>query len=122
MIEESVAFLVAQGKRVLFDAEHFFDGYALDSVYAFDCLRAATDAGAERVVLCDTNGGTLPSLVGAIVEEARASSTRRRSSGFTPTTTPVAQSRTRWSRSRRGPPRSRARSTASASAPATPTW
>ena len=70
MIEESVAFLVAQGKRVLFDAEHFFDGYALDSGYAFDCLRAATDAGAERVVLCDTNGGTLPSTVGAVVARA----------------------------------------------------
>jgi 2-isopropylmalate synthase len=70
MIEESVAFLVAQGKRVLFDAEHFFDGYALDSSYAFDCLRAATDAGAERVVLCDTNGGTLPSAVGAVVAQA----------------------------------------------------
>jgi 2-isopropylmalate synthase len=69
MIEESIAFLVAQGKRVLFDAEHFFDGYALDSGYAFDCLRAAAEAGAERVVLCDTNGGTLPSLVGAIVDE-----------------------------------------------------
>jgi 2-isopropylmalate synthase len=71
MIEESVAFLVAQGKRVLFDAEHFFDGYALDSGYALDCLRAATDAGAERVVLCDTNGGTLPSAVGAVVALAR---------------------------------------------------
>jgi 2-isopropylmalate synthase len=71
MIEESVAFLVAQGKRVLFDAEHFFDGYALDSIYALDCLRAATDAGAERLVLCDTNGGTLPSTVGAVVERAR---------------------------------------------------
>jgi 2-isopropylmalate synthase len=69
MIEESIAFLLAQGKRVLFDAEHFFDGYTLDSGYAFDCLRAAADAGAERVVLCDTNGGTLPSLVGAIVDE-----------------------------------------------------
>jgi 2-isopropylmalate synthase len=70
MIEESVAFLVAQGKRVLFDAEHFFDGYALDSGYALDCLRAATDAGAERVVLCDTNGGTLPSTVGVVVAQA----------------------------------------------------
>jgi 2-isopropylmalate synthase len=69
MIEESIAFLLAQGKRALFDAEHFFDGYALDSGYAFDCLRAAADAGAERVVLCDTNGGTLPSHVGAIVDE-----------------------------------------------------
>ncbi|HEY3759808.1 MAG TPA: citramalate synthase [Solirubrobacteraceae bacterium] len=71
MIEESVAFLVAQGKRVLFDAEHFFDGYALDAGYALDCLRAAADAGAERVVLCDTNGGTLPSAIAASVRSAR---------------------------------------------------
>jgi 2-isopropylmalate synthase len=71
MIEESVAFLVAQGKRVVFDAEHFFDGYALDSAYALDCLRAAADAGAERVVLCDTNGGALPSAIAASVRSAR---------------------------------------------------
>ena len=60
MIDDSIAFLVRQGKRVLFDAEHFFDGLALDPGYALDCLRAAADAGAERVVLCDTNGGSLP--------------------------------------------------------------
>ncbi len=71
MIEESVAFLVAQGKRVLLDAEHFFDGYALDAGYALDCLRAAADAGAERVVLCDTNGGSLPSTVARVVARAR---------------------------------------------------
>jgi 2-isopropylmalate synthase len=70
MIEESVAFLVAQGKRVLFDAEHFFDGYALDSAYALDCLRAAAAGGAERVVLCDTNGGALPSVISASVRRA----------------------------------------------------
>jgi 2-isopropylmalate synthase len=71
MIEESVAFLVGQGKRVVFDAEHFFDGYVLDSGYALDCLRAAADAGAERVVLCDTNGGALPSAIGTGVRRAR---------------------------------------------------
>ncbi len=60
MIADSVAFLVGAGKRVLFDAEHFFDGFALDPGYALDCLRAAAGAGAERVVLCDTNGGSLP--------------------------------------------------------------
>jgi len=60
MIADSVAFLVDAGKRVLLDAEHFFDGFALDAGYALDCLRAAADAGAERVVLCDTNGGSLP--------------------------------------------------------------
>src|ERR671938_163338 len=56
MIEESVAFLVAQGKRVIYDAEHFFDGWRDDRDYALACLRAAHDAGAETVVLCDTNG------------------------------------------------------------------
>ena len=45
---------------MLLDAEHFFDGFARDPGYALDCLRAAADAGAERVVLCDTNGGSLP--------------------------------------------------------------
>jgi 2-isopropylmalate synthase len=60
MISESVAFLVAQGKRVVYDAEHFFDGFADDQGYALSCLRAAADAGAETVVCCDTNGGTLP--------------------------------------------------------------
>ncbi len=69
MIGESIAFLLAEGKRVLFDAEHFFDGYALDRDYALQCLRAAADAGAERVVLCDTNGGTLPSAVAGVVRE-----------------------------------------------------
>src|SRR4029077_2269723 len=73
MIADSVAFLVAAGKRVLLDAEHFFDGFALDAGYALDCLRAAADAGAERVVLCDTNGGSLPPQVRtpfAVVGEA----------------------------------------------------
>jgi 2-isopropylmalate synthase len=73
MIADSVAFLVAAGKRVLFDAEHFFDGFELDPGYALDCLRAAAGAGAERVVLCDTNGGSLPRQVRtalAVVGEA----------------------------------------------------
>ena len=60
MISDSVAFLVGQGKRVIYDAEHFFDGFADDSDYALRCLRAAADAGAETVTCCDTNGGTLP--------------------------------------------------------------
>ena len=60
MIEESVAFLVASGRRVLFDAEHFFDGCVVDKAYAFEALRAAKRGGAHTLVLCDTNGGTLP--------------------------------------------------------------
>jgi 2-isopropylmalate synthase len=73
MIGDSIAFLVRAGKRVLFDAEHFFDGFAEDPGYALDCLRAAADAGAERVVLCDTNGGSLPPQMRtalAVVREA----------------------------------------------------
>ncbi len=65
MIEESVAFLVAAGKRVVYDAEHFFVGYAEHPEYALRCLRAAAQAGAETVVCCDTNGGTLPDEVAA---------------------------------------------------------
>ena len=60
MIGESIAYLLAHGKRVLFDAEHFFDGIEEDVGYALQCVRVAADAGAERVVLCDTNGGSLP--------------------------------------------------------------
>src|SRR3984885_9526942 len=60
MIEESVAFLRGEGKRVFYDAEHFFDGYGADPVYALRCLRTAIDAGAESIILCDTNGATLP--------------------------------------------------------------
>jgi 2-isopropylmalate synthase len=73
MISESVAFLVRHGKRVLLDAEHFFDGFAEDPGYALDCARAAADAGAERIVLCDTNGGSLPPQIRvamAVVSEA----------------------------------------------------
>ena len=71
MIEESIAYLVDHGKRVIFDAEHFFDGFVLDSAYALECVRAAAESEAERVVLCDTNGGSLPTLVGDVVREVR---------------------------------------------------
>jgi 2-isopropylmalate synthase len=63
MIAESVGFLVSEGKRVIYDAEHFFDGFADDPGYALDCLRAAAGAGAQTVVCCDTNGGTLPDQI-----------------------------------------------------------
>ena len=64
MIADSVAFLVAEGKRVIYDAEHFFDAFYHDRAYALRCLRAAVEAGAENVTLCDTNGATLPAGVG----------------------------------------------------------
>ena len=67
MIGESVAYLRAHGRRVFYDAEHFFDGYRADPDYAVQTLRAAADAGAECVILCDTNGGALPGFVGEVV-------------------------------------------------------
>ena len=65
-IAKSIAHLVAQGREALFDAEHFFDGYKANPDYALACLKAAHDAGARWVVLCDTNGGTLPDEIGQI--------------------------------------------------------
>ncbi|MGI6105440.1 MAG: citramalate synthase [Raoultibacter sp.] len=69
MISESIAYLKAKGKRVVFDAEHFFDGYKADSAYAMECLRAAVDAGADSLDLCETNGGALPFEVEEICRE-----------------------------------------------------
>ncbi|MFZ5895703.1 MAG: citramalate synthase [Myxococcota bacterium] len=69
MIEESVAFLRASGKTVVYDAEHFFDGYRADASYALETLRAAARGGAEVITLCDTNGGSLPWDVEAVVKE-----------------------------------------------------
>jgi 2-isopropylmalate synthase len=63
MIADSIAFLVGEGKRVVYDAEHFFDGFRDDEAYALECLRAAAGAGAETVVLCDTNGSSLPDQI-----------------------------------------------------------
>jgi 2-isopropylmalate synthase len=63
MIGDSVAYCRGAGKRVVFDAEHFFDGYRDDPGYALECVRAAAAAGAENVTLCDTNGGSLPAFV-----------------------------------------------------------
>ena len=65
MIADSISFLREQGKRPVYDAEHFFDGYRDDSAYALECVRAAAEAGAENVTLCDTNGGSLPHFVAA---------------------------------------------------------
>ncbi|MEA2272548.1 MAG: 2-isopropylmalate synthase [Solirubrobacteraceae bacterium] len=73
MIGESVAFLVGAGKRVVYDAEHFFDGWRDDREYALRCLQAAADAGAETVTLCDTNGSSLPAQVGEATAAALAS-------------------------------------------------
>ena len=72
IIEASVAYLRAQGRRVIYDAEHFFDGYRADPAYALETLRAAVRGGAEMVVLCDTNGGSLPWDVAAVARTVKA--------------------------------------------------
>lgn len=71
MIEESVAYLVQHGRGVIYDAEHFFDGYKEDADYALATLEAALRGGAETLVLCDTNGGTLPWEVEEIIRAVR---------------------------------------------------
>jgi 2-isopropylmalate synthase len=71
-IRASVAHIVAQGREALFDAEHFFDGWKANAPYALECLRAAFEAGARWIVLCDTNGGTLPHEVYGIVKQVIA--------------------------------------------------
>ena len=72
IIEESLAYLKAQDRRVIYDAEHFFDGYKLDCAYAIETLRAAIRGGAETVVLCDTNGGTMPWELERIIREVKS--------------------------------------------------
>ena len=67
MVHDSVAFLKAAGRTVFFDAEHFFDGYANNAGYAIEVCQAAASAGADAIVLCDTNGGTLPHEVLRVV-------------------------------------------------------
>jgi len=71
MIGESVAHARARGRETMFDAEHFFDGYKSNPAYALDCVREAHRAGARWIVLCDTNGGTMPEQVYAIVSAVK---------------------------------------------------
>jgi 2-isopropylmalate synthase len=73
MVRDSIAFLASEGRRVFFDAEHFFDGYRLNRSFALAVLAAAEEAGADRLVLCDTNGGALPPDVSRVVGEVRES-------------------------------------------------
>lgn len=70
MIDDTIRFLAERGKEVIFDAEHFFDGYKDNKEYAMQTIKTAKEAGAKTVVLCDTNGGTLPGEIEAIVKEA----------------------------------------------------
>lgn len=72
IIEQSLAYLKAAGRRVIYDAEHFFDGWRADRAYALETLRAAVRGGAETLVLCDTNGGSMPWQIAEAVREVRA--------------------------------------------------
>ena len=72
MIADSVSYLKKQGREVVFDAEHFFDGYKANSDYALTCLATAAHAGADSIDLCDTNGGTLPFEIEEIVRAVAA--------------------------------------------------
>jgi len=72
VIRDSVDYLRRHTGEVIFDAEHFFDGYKDDAEYALDCLKAAADGGASTIVLCDTNGGNLPSLIATATRHAAA--------------------------------------------------
>lgn len=72
MIDESIRFLVARGKKVIYDAEHFFDAWRADQGYSLECLRTAAAAGAINLTLCDTNGSSLPSQVASAVREVKA--------------------------------------------------
>ena len=71
MIGDSVAFCKSHGREVFYDAEHFFDGYKANPEYALQTLKAAEAAGAAVIILCDTNGGTMPERVGELVAEVR---------------------------------------------------
>ncbi|MFV0406261.1 MAG: citramalate synthase [Propioniciclava sp.] len=70
MIQDTVQFLTGEGRRVFVDAEHYFDGYRTNPGYALEVVRTAAEAGADVVVLCDTNGGMLPSWMGEVVSAA----------------------------------------------------
>ncbi len=119
MVRDSVRFLRSEGRRVFLDAEHFFDGFTRNPDFAIRVLAAAEEAGAEALVLCDTNGGHLPDHVEAIVEAVRTRTSAslgahfHNDSGCAVANTLAAV--------RQGRPRCRAASTATASAPATPT-
>jgi 2-isopropylmalate synthase len=71
IIGDSVAYMKSLGKEVIYDAEHFFDGSKLDFEYAFDTLKAAADGGADCIVLCDTNGGSLPWEIAQFVQSVQ---------------------------------------------------
>ena len=109
MIADSIREARRHADEVMFDAEHFFDGFKEDGEYTLACLEAAHAAGARWIVLCDTNGGTLPHEVERDRRPGAALDPGRACSASTPTTTPRTRSPTAWPRSRPGRGRCRAR-------------
>ncbi|MBT4886677.1 MAG: citramalate synthase, partial [Planctomycetaceae bacterium] len=73
MIADTVSYLTSEARNVFYDAEHFFDGWKLDAAYSLQTLRAAIKGGATRLILCDTNGGTLPTEIASIVTDVSKS-------------------------------------------------
>ncbi|MEW5991032.1 MAG: citramalate synthase [Chloroflexota bacterium] len=87
MVADSVRFVVERGRELVYDAEHFFDGYAADPEYALATLRAARDAGAGTLVLCDTNGGTLTGQLLEVLAATRAALDAEAAAGRAPAVT-----------------------------------
>jgi 2-isopropylmalate synthase len=108
-ISESVKAAVAAGKEAMVDCEHFFDGYKANPDYALACARTAYDAGARWIVLCDTNGGTQPPEVRAIVEAVIAAGVPGTVLASMLTMIPARRWPIRWPRSKPACGRSRAR-------------
>ncbi|NQT56731.1 MAG: citramalate synthase [Desulfobacteraceae bacterium] len=75
MIEDTVSYLKKHGREVIYDAEHFFDGYKHNPAYALETMRAAMNGGADMIVLCDTNGGTMPEEIQDAIKEVMANTT-----------------------------------------------
>ena len=121
MVADSVEFLRANDLRVFLDAEHFFDGYKANPEFTLRILQAAEEAGAETLVLCDTNGGTLPYEVERIVAH-RPRPVRDPGGRPLPQRQRLRRGQLAGRRGGRAPPMSRAASTATASGPAMPTW
>lgn len=82
MIEETVSYLVHRGRRVVFDAEHFFDGFFSNREYAEKTIKVALDSGADIVVLCDTNGGMIPDDIKTIIQKVKAEGIKAKSIGI----------------------------------------
>jgi 2-isopropylmalate synthase len=110
-IRKSIEHVVAKGREAIFDAEHFFDGYKANPTYALSaCSRPPIGAGARWIVLCDTNGGTLPAEVSEITRpRSSPPASPATGSASTATTTPATRWRTRWPPWTRACGRSRAR-------------